>query len=297
MGAAKFLRGLAQAEDPANITIIGNTGDDSVMHGLHISPDLDIVTYTLAGIVDSAGWGITGDTTRALEQMGTYGIATWFTLKDSDIGTHMARTHWLAEGVLLSEITDRIRSSLGVECTIIPMTNDEVSTQIITSDGTVREFQEYFVKLRHQDEVSEILFQGAEDASPAPGVLDAIEMADRIIICPSNPVLSIGPIVAIPGIMEALVARRDDVYAISPIIAGAALKGPAATLMPVVGAETSAVGVARLYTGFCGTLILDSLDIELAREVEAFGMHAVVANTVMSTPYLAEQLAAKIVAL
>lgn len=297
VGAAKFLRGLAQAEDPASITVIGNTGDDSVMHGLHISPDLDIVTYTLAGIVDAAGWGIAGDTTRALDQMGSYGVDTWFTLRDRDIGTHMARTHWLAEGVRLSEITDRVRRSLGVECIIIPMTNDAVSTKIITADGTVREFQEYFVKLRHQDEVSEILFQGAEDAAPAPGVLEAIEYADRILICPSNPVLSIGPIVAVPGIMEALVARRENVYAISPIIAGAALKGPAATLMPVVGAETSAVGVARLYTGFCGTLVLDTLDAELAREVEAFGMRAVVADTVMTNPDMAEQLAARIVAL
>lgn len=296
VGAAKFLRGLVQAEDPAGVTIIGNTGDDSVMHGLHISPDLDIVTYTLAGIVDGQGWGIAGDTTHALAQLGSYGVETWFTLRDRDIGTHMARTHWLAEGVDLSEITDRIRRSLGVACTIVPMTNHAVSTKIITADGAVRDFQEYFVKRRHQDEVSEVLFQGAEVAVPAPGVVEAIEQAERIIVCPSNPLLSIGPIIAIPGILEALVERREDVYAISPIIAGSALKGPAATLMPVVGAETSAVGVARLYTGFCGTLVIDSQDAALAKQVEAFGMKAVAVDIVMTTPEDSMRLASEIMA-
>lgn len=297
VGAARFLRGLARVHDPALITVIGNTGDDSVMHGLHISPDLDIVSYTLAGIVDELGWGISGDTTRALEQLAGYGVETWFTLKDRDIGTHLARTHWLSAGLPLSEVTDRIRRSLGVGCTIVPMSDDPVSTRIVTTGGEVLEFQEYFVKRRHRDEVSEVLFEGAENARPAPGVLEAVTRADRIIICPSNPVLSIGPILAVPGILEALVQRRADVVAVSPIVAGAALRGPAATLMPVVGAETSAAGVARLYTGFCATLVIDSADAGLAGEVESLGMRAVITGTVMSSPAQAERLAAGIVAL
>ncbi len=165
VGAARFLRGLIMATRDDHVTIIGNTGDDSVMHGLHISPDLDIVAYTLAGIVDSAGWGIAGDTANALKQMGSYGIETWFTLKDRDIGTHMARTHLLADGLTLAEVTDRIRTSLGVGARIIPMSNDPVRTKIVTTTGEVRDFQEYFVKLRHSDEVARVEFEGAGAAT------------------------------------------------------------------------------------------------------------------------------------
>ncbi|MGQ0679194.1 MAG: 2-phospho-L-lactate transferase [Actinomycetota bacterium] len=297
VGAAKFLRGLIQVVDPGEVTVIGNTGDDTVMYGLHISPDLDIVTYTLAGIVDAAGWGIAGDTTSALEQLASYGVDTWFTLKDRDIGTHMARTHWLAGGQPLHEAADRIRRGLGLGCRILPMSNNPVRTRIVTAGGTMLDFQEYFVKRRHQDEVAEVLFEGAEDARPAPGVVEALESADRIFVCPSNPVLSIGPILAVPGILETLVDRRRDVMAISPLVAGAALKGPAATLMPVVGAETSCVGVARLYTGFCATLAIDTLDAALAREVEAFGMRAVVTGTVMQEPAHAVRLASELMQL
>jgi LPPG:FO 2-phospho-L-lactate transferase len=280
-----------------SVTIIGNTGDDSVMHGLHISPDLDIVAYTLAGIVDSAGWGISGDTTNALEQMGRYGLETWFTLKDRDIGTHMARTHLLAEGVSLAEVTDRIRRSLGVGARIIPMSNDPVRTKIVTTGGEVRDFQEYFVKLRHSDEVAGVEFDGAGSAGPAPGVLEAIEEADLLIVCPSNPVLSIGPILSVPGIRDALVRRRAGVVAISPIIAGSALKGPAATLLPVVGAEATATGVAGLYRDFCGTMVLDKADAGEAAPVEALGMRVLVTQTIMHTPADAKQLAKEIMEL
>ena len=279
------------------VTVIGNTGDDSVMHGLHISPDLDIVAYTLAGIVDSAGWGIAGDTTNALEQMGRYGIETWFTLKDRDIGTHMARTHLLADGVSLAEVTDRIRTSLGIGARLIPMSNDPVRTKIVTVEGHVRDFQEYFVKLRHSDEVAGVEFEGAGSALPAPGVLEAIETADLIIVCPSNPVLSIGPILSVPGIREAMARRRSEVVAISPIIAGSALKGPAATLLPVVGAEASAAGVAGLYRDFCGTMVLDHADAAQAPAVEALGMRALATQTVMHTPADAKQLAKEILEL
>lgn len=294
IGAAKFLRGLAAASDPEKLTVVGNTGDDSVMYGLHISPDLDIVTYTLAGIVDAAGWGITSDTTHALDQITGYGLDTWFTLRDRDIGTHMARTQWLSEGVPLSEVTDRLRRALGVACRIIPATDDALSTRIVTAQGVVREFQEYFVKLRHSDQVAEVRFDGAAGARPAPGVIEAIEQAEKVIVCPSNPVLSIGPILSVPGIREALIERRSDVVAISPIVAGTALKGPAATLMPVAGAEASAAGVAALYRDFCGTLVIDSADRELAGRVEQMGVRAMVTGTVMRTPADAERLAAEV---
>jgi LPPG:FO 2-phospho-L-lactate transferase len=297
VGAARFLRGLIMATRDDHVTIIGNTGDDSVMHGLHISPDLDIVAYTLAGIVDSAGWGIAGDTTNALKQMGSYGIETWFTLKDRDIGTHMARTHLLADGLTLAEVTDRIRTSLGVGARIIPMSNDPVRTKIVTVSGEVRDFQEYFVKLRHSDEVAGVEFEGAGVSRPAPGVLEAIEAADLIVVCPSNPVLSIGPILSVPGIREALGRRRADVVAISPIIAGSALKGPAATLLPVVGAEASAAGVAGLYRDFCGTMVLDNADASEAEAVEALGMRAFVTQTIMHKPADAKQLAKEILEL
>jgi LPPG:FO 2-phospho-L-lactate transferase len=291
VGAAKFLRGLIAVADPAKITVIGNTGDDTRMYGLHVSPDLDIVTYTLAGIVGAAGWGIASDTTHALDQLATYGFDTWFKLGDRDIGTSMARTRWLSEGLPLSEVTDRLRRALGVGCVIIPMTDDPISTRIRTTDGVVREFQEYFVKLAHSLPVSEVSFEGASAATPAPGVLESIEAAERILICPSNPLLSIGPILSVPGIREALVRRRPDVYAISPIVAGAALKGPAATLMPVVGVESSAAGVAALYRDFCGTLVIDSADAGLSPEVEKLGVRPIVAHTVMSTADDAVRLA------
>lgn len=277
-----------------SVTIVGNTGDDSVMHGLHVSPDLDIVTYTLAGIVDAAGWGIADDTTHALEQMARYGVDTWFTLRDRDIGTHMARTGWLAEGATLSEVTNRITASLGVESTILPMSDHPVRTKIVTREGITRDFQEYFVKLRHSDEVASVLYEGAERSSPAPGVLETLAEADRIVVCPSNPVLSIGPILAVPGVREALVRRRSDVVAVSPIVAGAALKGPAARLLPVFGAEASAAGVAGLYRDFCGTMVLDRLDAGQAARIEDMDMRTLVTQTIMHTPGDAKLLAREI---
>lgn len=294
VGAARFLRGLAMTTPAEAVTVIGNTGDDSTMFGLHISPDLDIVTYTLAGIVDPAGWGIAGDTTHALEQVAGYGIDTWFTLKDRDIGTHMARTRWLGEGVTLTEVTDRLRAALGVGTRIIPMSDQPVRTKIVTVDGATRDFQEYFVKLRFSDEVASVFFQGAEASSPAPGVLQAIEEAEMIIVCPSNPVLSIWPILAVPGIRQALIRRREAVVAVSPIVGGAALKGPAARLLPVAGAEATAAGVAGLYRDFCGTMVVDTVDAGQRDLIEGLGMRTLVAQTVMHTPADAAQLAKEI---
>lgn len=298
VGAAKFLRGLVRATEPEDVTIIGNTGDDAVIHGLHISPDLDTVTYTLAGVVDdTTGWGIAGDTARALDQMAQIGAETWFTLKDRDLGTHLARTDLLREGVALSEITDRIRRGLGVGARILPMSDDPVQTLVVTAEGVVRGFQEYFVKYRHAEEVAEVIFEGIEQAKPAPGVIDAIDEAERIIVCPSNPVVSVAPILGIAGIRDALVRRRNDVFAISPIVQGAALKGPADKMLPAVGAEVSAFGVASLYQDFCGNFAVDYRDAPEAARVEALGMRVMVLETIMETPGIAAQLAKEILAI
>lgn len=300
VGAAKFLCGLVKVVDPSDITIIGNPADDAIFHGMHVSPDLDIVTYWLAGIVDrKKGWGVEADTTFALEQLSRLGFETWFTLGDHDIGTHLARTALLATGLTLSEVTDRIRRALGVGSRIIPATDDRVATKITTSDGEVREFQEYFVRYRHSEEVARVEFDGIESALPAPGVLEAIEEAERIVVCPSNPVVSIGPILAVSGIREALRARRKDVYAVTPIIGGRVLKGPADRMMSVVGAEATAVGVAKLYSDFCGNFVLDRRDSELAEKIEALGVRVLPVETIMSdgeSDESAAQLAKEILA-
>lgn len=291
VGAAKFLRGLVRAHPAEQVTIIGNTGDDAKIHGLHISPDLDIVLYTLAGIVGERGWGLDYDTTHALDQMRIYGAPTWFTLGDRDLGTHLARTHWLSEGMSLGEITDRIRLALGVEAKVIPMSNQRVSTKLTTAEGDERDFQEYFVKFRHSEDIRAVEFEGAENAVPAPGVLEAMKAADRIIICPSNPLLSISPILSVPGIREGLVARRDRVFAISPIVQGAALKGPAGRLLPVWGAEPSASGVAGLYSDICQNFVLDRLDAEEAEKIKSLGLEAMIVDTVMKSDEVAKEMA------
>lgn len=295
VGAAKFLSGLVRVVDPSEVTVIGNTGDDAVFHGLHVSPDLDIVTYTLAGIVHERGWGLADDSTYALEQLQKLGVDTWFMLGDSDLGTHMARTAWLREGLTLTEVTDRIRRALGVSARIIPMTDHRVRTKVLTAEGVLREFQEYFVRYNHSEKVSKVTFEGAGGAIPAPGVLDAVASADRIVVCPSNPVVSIGPILSLPGIRQALAARRNDVFAVSPIVAGAALRGPADRLLPVVGAESSALGVAGLYTDFCGNFLLDVRDSDLEARIKALRMKTIVTDTIMTGPEVAEALAKEII--
>ncbi|MEX2586643.1 MAG: 2-phospho-L-lactate transferase [Actinomycetota bacterium] len=294
VGAAKFLAGLTQSTSEA-VTVIGNTADDFRLYGLHICPDLDTVTYTLAGMVGEAGWGIAGDTTRALDQLASLGFDTWFSLRDQDLGTHLARTQWLSEGLTLGAVAERIRTGLGVAARILPMTNDSVGTKILTTGGQVRDFQEYFVKLGFSDEVAAVSFEGVDQASPAPGVIEAIEQAGRIIVCPSNPVLSIGPILAVPGIRKALTQRRADVAAVSPIIGGAALKGPAAALMPTVGAEATAAGVAELYRDFCATFVMDTQDAALAPQIASLDMKALVTDTVMTDRRAARRLAAEVI--
>lgn len=297
VGAAKFLTGLQRVMDPEDLTIIGNTADDAIFHGLHVSPDLDTVMYTLSGVVGDLGWGRQGDTYTALEAMRDLGVDAWFTLGDSDLGTHLARTTWLAEGATLSEVTQRLGRQLGFKPRLLPMSDQPVRTKLRVVDGTVRDFQEYFVKHRHAEDVTEIWFEGAAEAEPAPGVLEAIDAADIVIISPSNPAISIGPILSVPGIGAALKARREHTVAITPLIQGSALKGPADRLMGLLGVEPTAVGVAKHYREHAATFVLDSRDADLADKIRDFDMRVVVVDTLMQTPDVAERMAKEILSL
>jgi len=283
IGASKFLLGLARVMPPENITIIANTGDDIELFGLRISPDIDTVTYTLAGVInETTGWGLTGDTFECLGWMIRYGEASWFNLGDRDLATHITRTHQLREGHSLSEVTDRIRRALGVASRILPMTDAYTPTRVVTDEGEMH-FQEYFVRRRCEPGVQEIRFDHIEAATPAPGVVEAIAEADAVIICPSNPFISIGPIVAVPGVRQALEETRAEVIAITPIIGGRALKGPAAEMLRDLGYEVSARGVAWAYRDFARVFVLDETDAELKPAIEGLGLRVVVTNTVMHT--------------
>jgi LPPG:FO 2-phospho-L-lactate transferase len=282
VGAARFLDGLARVLAPERLFVIGNTGDDAEIHGLHISPDLDTVTYTLAGLADrKRGWGIRGDRFRCLEALGRLGAETWFQLGDRDLATHIYRTERLRQGTTLTQVTAEITRALEVGTTIVPMSDEPVRTRICTPSGEL-EFQTYFVKRRARDSVAGVRFEGADRAASAPGVLEAIEQAEAIIVCPSNPFISVGPILAVPGIREALRARRDRVAAISPIVGGRALKGPAADMMRSMKIRCAAAEVACLYADFAGMFVLDEVDRKQGGEVESQGMRPVVTNTIMS---------------
>jgi LPPG:FO 2-phospho-L-lactate transferase len=291
VGAARFLAGLVTAVEPVRITAIVNTGDDVVLHGLHVSPDLDTVMYTLAGAVNpETGWGLTGETWKvmeALEQVAPAAPAaslaamTWFRLGDKDLATHLYRTQRLREQAPLSAVTAELATARGVSVRLLPMTDDPVETRVVVAGEGEIGFQDYFVGRGHSVPVEEVRFVGADTAHPGPGVLEAIEAAEIVIVCPSNPIVSIGPILALPSISDALTRRRDDAVAVSPIVAGQALKGPAARLMSELGHEPSVVGVARIYAPFVCTLVIDEADRELAAKVEAEGMRCIVAPTVM----------------
>jgi LPPG:FO 2-phospho-L-lactate transferase len=284
VGAAKFLQGLVEVVDPQDVTIIGNTGDDIDLHGLHISPDLDIVTYTLAGISHpEQGWGIRADTFQTLEMLGRYGHPTWFNLGDADLATHIHRSARLRQGWALSAVTDEIRCALGVIPRLLPMTDQRAETKIVTDEGVLH-FQEYLVKRRMEPSVRHIVYEGIEVAVPAPGVAETLLQADGIIIPPSNPIASIGTILAVPGIRQALAAKRGRVVAVSPIVQGATLKGPADKLMLALGYEASAVGVARYYGTLLDGFVLDTLDQTLQEAVRGMGLGVRAVNTVMSGP-------------
>jgi len=283
VGASKLLLGLYEVMDPRDLTIIVNTGDDIVLHGLKISPDLDIVTYTLAGIVDSAkGWGFRGETFNALKRLALYGRANWFNLGDRDLATHIHRTAMLAEGKTLSRAADSIRIALGVKSRILPMSDDSVPTIIDSNEGPLH-FQEYLVKRRAEPIVQGIRFAGVESARPAPGVLEAIATADRIIICPSNPLISIGPILAVPHVREQLRTHKQKVFAICPIVGGKSLKGPSDKMLAQLGHEPTALGAAKLYADFTDTFIIDPADKSQSAAISALGLKVTILPTVMKT--------------
>jgi LPPG:FO 2-phospho-L-lactate transferase len=291
IGASKLLVGLIRAMDPRELTIIVNTGDDIVLHGLAISPDLDIVTYSLASMVNpETGWGFRDETFRAHDQLAAYGRPAWFHLGDRDLATHIHRTAMLREGATLSEVAESVRLALGVQSKILPMSDQPVPTMIDTEQGRLN-FQEYMVQKRAESVVLEINFAGIERAMPAPGVIESLERAAAIVICPSNPLISIGPILAVPGIREALRKRREDVVAVCPIVGGKSLKGPSDRMLAQLGFDVSASGVARMYQDICATFLIDSVDGGERPAVEALGMRAVVCSTVMHTLEDKERLA------
>jgi LPPG:FO 2-phospho-L-lactate transferase len=280
-GAAKLLRGLDALVEPGALTIIGNTGDDALIWGLHVSPDLDTICYTLAGLIDeSRGWGLRDETFRTLGEMVRFGEPTWFNLGDRDLATHLHRTRLLAEGATLSEVTARLARDLGARHRLVPMSDQPVRTRLLGPDGWLT-FQEYFVREKTQVEVRDVEYAGAAAAAPAPGLLPAIAEADAVIVCPSNPVTSIGPILAVPGIAAALEKTRAAVIAVSPIIGGAAVSGPAGRLMAMHGLEVSALGVAAAYAPWVDTLVLDGADAALAPRLEAQGVRPILADALM----------------
>ena len=312
-----MLRGLAAVVGQAAITAVVNTGDDLVLHGLYVSPDIDTVTYTLAGASnDGTGWGLAGESWTVMEALEPFDKAsgpgaanlTWFNLGDRDLATHLFRTGRLAAGATLSQVTAEVAHRFGVQARLLPMTDSPVETRVTVEAGDhVRPlgglgarskpsvepagsavveigFQEFFVGLHHGVDVIGVRFDGIELAQPAPGVIEAVEGAEIVVICPSNPIVSIGPVMAVPGIADAVAARREDAVAVSPIIAGRALKGPADRMLANLGHEVSVVGVARLWAPLAATLVVDEADSDLAAEVEAEGMRCIVAPAIMSGP-------------
>ena len=303
VGAARMLSGLVQAVPPEDIVAVVNVGDDMVLHGLHISPDVDTVTYTLAGMENrDTGWGVADEHWTVMEELGRLGGADWFRLGDRDLATHLFRTGRLRAGEPLSVVTALLAARRGVAVRVLPVTDEPLRTRLTLAEasslgpaGTDVAFQDYFVRLRHEVAVSGVRFEGASATRPAPGVLEALRSAQQIVVCPSNPVVSIGPLLAVPGVQEALTARRDRVVGVSPIVAGAALKGPADRLMTELGTEASVVGVARLYAPWVGTLVIDVADAAHADAVEAEGICCIVTETIMSTPERAAALARVVV--
>lgn len=300
VGAARMLRGLSAAVPPARIAAIVNTGDDSEMHGLHISPDLDTVTYTLAAAIDpERGWGLVDESWTAMSALARYtphrpegstAGGTWFNLGDQDLATHLYRTGRLREGASLEVVTREITRAWGLEQHIMPMSNDPVRTRVRVDGGWI-EFQDYFVGQRHSVAVEAIDFVGVASASLLPSARTTLESAELVVIAPSNPLVSIGPILALNGVRQMLAQRRETVVAVSPIVAGTALKGPADRMLQELGHEPSVVGVARMYAEFCGTLVIDQQDAARVDEVRNTGVRCAVTDTVMRTPDIAAALA------
>ena len=285
VGASKFLEGLCRAVAPEEVVVVVNTGDDIELYGLYIAPDLDIVTYTLAGAVNQEfGWGLAGDTFGCIDELARLsGGERWFNLGDRDLATHIYRTQMLRQGRGLAEIADHIRRAYGVGARILPMTETHVPTTILTDEGPLH-FQEYLVRRRAQVAVRGIRFENIERAAPAPGVAEAILEAEAVIICPSNPLISIGPILAVPGVRDLLRETRAAVAAISPVVGGASLKGPTDRMLADLGLEVSAAQVARLYADVIDFFVIDHRDAAARDEIEGLGAQVVVTETVMRGP-------------
>jgi LPPG:FO 2-phospho-L-lactate transferase len=291
VGAARFLQGVTAAMTLRDLTIVGNVGDDTEVAGLHVSPDLDTVLYTLTGEIDEErGWGVRGDSARALERARSLGHDAWFWLGDLDIGLHLARTEWLRSGLRLSAVTERLGRALGLADRLLPVTDERLRTIIETPDGDL-DFQTYYVRHGHRDDVVGIRFHGADVAVPAPGVVDALSQAAAIIIAPSNPLISIGPILAVPGIRDALSARRVPCVAVSPIVGGQALRGPAAHMMRTLGHDPSPVGVADIYAGLIDAMVIDDVDAASAVELDRRGLSVRPTDTIMRDARARQHLA------
>jgi LPPG:FO 2-phospho-L-lactate transferase len=307
VGAARLLNGMQHAGLADQTVAIVNTADDTTLHGLRVCPDLDTCTYTLADAIDpERGWGLAGESWAFMDALARFGavgeaagyaVPTWFNLGDRDLATHAYRTARLDAGASLTTVTDEIRCAFDVPIRLLPMTDDAVAT-FVTVDGAEGPaeigFQEYFVGRRHSVSVSQVRFAGADDARPTPEVLDALASADRIVVAPSNPIVSIGPLLAVPGIASAI--ARERCVAVSPIVGGAALKGPADRMLVELGGEASVVGVARLYADLAHALVIDTVDAEHADAVRAAGMEPIVTDTVMRTPEIAAALARTVAA-
>lgn len=296
-GGAKLIQGLGLETDPAELVIICNTADDFIFYGLHISPDVDTINYTLAGVADAErGWGIKGDTFAALEWLGKYGGETWFKLGDRDLAVHIRRTQLLTKGLTLAQATEENRKALGVRSAILPMSDDKVETKIQTPKGEIS-FQEYFVKRRWSGEVTGVTYGGAAKSRPAPGVVEAIHGATGVIVCPSNPVTSIGPILAVPGIRAALKETQARVVGVSPIIRGSAVTGPADRLMAAIGMEVSAFGAAQAYADFLDLFLIAPADRTYGSRIAALGVKTVATAIRMDSLDAKRRLAREVLAL
>ena len=292
VGAAKFIRGLIQRIPERRLTVVVNTGDDEHFFGLHVSPDIDTVTYTLAGVVNRAnGWGRAGESFHALEALAQFYDKPWFNLGDRDLATHLYRTERLRSGASLTEVTAEIARRLGVQARVLPMSNDRVHTHVKLKGKPPLPFQEYFVKGRARGVVEGVELRGVENAQPPPEVVAAITSATAIILAPSNPFVSLGPILKLHGVSEALKSVRQRVAAISPIVGGKPIKGPADAMMRGLGHEVSPLGVARLYQDFTGVFVLDQIDRRYLESIQQLGMKAVATDTIMTTPAKAARLA------
>nr|ADI17990.1 uncharacterized conserved protein [uncultured Chloroflexi bacterium HF0200_09I09] len=293
VGAARFLDGLCRVMDPTAVTVICNVGDDFSWHGLYISPDIDTVIYSLAGLQGESGWGLRGDSGVVLEELRVLGEEPWFGIGDRDLATHIWRTEKLDGGHSLSAVTAELAQLRGLRSRILPVTDDLHPTVIETPEGKLA-FQDYFVRGQASATVQGISFPGAVNARPGPGVIEAIKGADLVIVAPSNPFVSIEPLLVVPGVRDALLQTKAVRVAISPIVSGDAVKGPAAKMLVSLGHEVSALGVARLYADLVDVLVLDEIDAMLVGNVEALGLRAVACNTMMTSSERREQLARQV---